>query len=220
MPFGRRRVAQGAVGQRQRVVYRRGLGVAREHVFEMDDGATIVVPGQRRAPQTEPGRYRSGLHGERLHEPGLGGLRLPQLQIGVAEPHLRRDVGGLELARHDEQRQRLLRLATRAIQVRQIVRPAEVGGVQRVRPHEIGFGTIGQLRGHQQLAHLAVGVAQLGGVRARRCRRGQGRVAIAHLGLDGWGQPRDIGQGRGGRTVAARRGARAERPRQQTHRRR
>jgi hypothetical protein len=196
MEVGLRRVAERGVGLRQRIVHGGSRRVARQHGLEMIDGRARVVRREGYAAQTEPRRDRRGLQRQRRVEAGLRGIRLPELQERLAEPHERGDVRRVAGERALEGRTGRLGLAALAVELRQVVRPAVVGGRQRLGAREKGGRGVRKLRRHQQQPDVArrLTLLHIGSARRRQCR--DPGEAIAHLCLHRRRELREIRQRR------------------------
>ena len=189
-----RRVADRAVRHRERIVDRGSLRVPPQYRFEMLDRAGVLLFGERHAPETEQRRPRAGLERQRPLEVELRLCGLSLVEVQVAQPHQRRHILGLQLKGALEGRDRVGEVAVLAMQVSEIVRPANVTWRERLRVDEAWFGRIALVGGHEQLAELTVRVCKFHRGRAsllnlpRECF-----VARPHLRLGGRRHPGHVG---------------------------
>ncbi len=129
---------------------------------------TRIIFRERRPPQAVSCRDRPGFKSEGFGEVRLRGVREPGRQIQIAHPHQRGHIVGAQLEGAPEEGPRVVDLPLGAVQMAEIVRPAEIARVERLRVEETGLGRVRVLRRHQELAHLAVGVAQISDRRRSR----------------------------------------------------
>ncbi len=196
-----------AIGRRQRRMQALGLGIHRQRVFEILHGAGIVAFRDGHASQSCDGRDCPRSQRVGFGEQRLGGVGFPLIEIQAAEPDQRREIVGLELQRALEGGLGLVRFTAALVEIRQVVRPADVGGVELLRVQVARLGDVEVLR---RLKHHAVLSVRTGEIRGRRrCvhRLLERRVALAHLRLHAGIDARDVRQ-RDWQQVAARRRAR------------
>ena len=177
-------IAQPAIGHAERIVRARRLRIPLQHLLQIFHRATVLLLGQRGTTETEPRGQRSRLELQRPGEPGLGLGRPPLRQRDITQPHQRVHIVGAQPQRVLEERRRLVEIATLAIKVGEIVRPAPLVWREPLRIDQAGLGCIGIVGSHQQLAQIAVGLGEHRGVGlAIRDLRRQRGVRLAYLFL-------------------------------------
>ena len=183
MTFRAACVAEPAVGERQWIMGARRLRIAREHIFQMLDGAAVLLLRQRRPAQAKARRERARLPLEHSRKPGFSGVGIALRQIDVAQPERGGHLVRLQFEDPLEERRGVRQITFAPRKMREVIRPSMVSGIQRLRVDEIRLGSLG-LSGHEQPAHLAEGCGQFcGRGLAFPERRRQGRIAVADLRL-------------------------------------
>jgi hypothetical protein len=169
-----------------------------ESLFQIIDGATVVLPGERNTPQTEQRGNRTRLLRENLHQQRFRVGRPSLIQVCVAKPDERGDGIRLELKRALEPDNGVCRFAPKSIQVRQKIRPPDFHGIERLSVQQIRLGRLTVLGSQQQRPSLPVRFSENdirnSSVLNRRVERD---VRLTKLFLGGWSCARDVGEGDG-----------------------
>ncbi len=192
---GASRIAEAAVGERQRIVNARRARPQVERSLEMLRGGRVVLGFEVHAAEAVEHGSLARLQRQRFRQGRFGGVSASLHEAHLAEPHEAGDVIGLQRQRAFEQRGRSGRIVRHPRDVAEVVGPAHLVRLEQLRVAEATSGLIQELGGHEQPAHLAV----RGGQR-RRWSSGlanlllQRRVLIAQLRLDGRRGLRDVRQ--------------------------
>ena len=182
--FGLRVVSQPAIGHPERVVHRADLRLARQDLLQQVGGPAVVLLEQRRLREAVARGERRRKQRQRLGEQPLGGVGPALLQADVAEPEQRRRILGLDAKDLLEEGGRLVQRTAVAVQLRQVVGPADVVGRQRRRLTQARLGLLGEPRRHEGHAHHADGLGrQLGGDARPLVGRRQSGMTLANLRL-------------------------------------
>ena len=210
--FGTAAVAQPAIRERERIMDRGRARIDRERPRQVIDGSTVIRASQRRPAHPEQRRERLRLARQRFGKQRLGQRRLPAIEVSLSQPHQRTDIIRLKRAGAFEGGDRLRAVAAQLVEMAQIVWPARIASRQRLRIHKTRLRRLTVFGGHQQLAHLAVGIGEV--VDRRRpipgSRRQRGilllqlplnrRAGVGQIGKDDG--PQRVTNGRRGRVCA------------------
>ena len=195
MLLGPRVVSQSAVGHSERVVHGADVRVPRQNLLQQVGGPAVVLLEQRRLRQAVARRQRRRKQRQRLREQRLGVIGPALLQADVAEPEQRRRILGLDVEDLLEERGRLVQGAPVAVQLREVVGPADIVRSQPRRLPQAGLGLLGEPRRHEGHPHHADGLGrQFGGETRPLVPRRQGGMAVANLRLHRFADPAQIRQ--------------------------
>ena len=173
-------------------------GVELERALQGLDRGAQLSGRQRHAPGAVPRRGGGGVDGHGAREERLSVVRLPQREVGVAEPDQGGEVVRRELARVLEARRRLGKRAQVAVQVPEVVGPAPVARIEGEGVAVVRLGRREVARGHEEVGHLPVRPAELARRRTGIVDTLPERVVYgAHLGLDPGLHRREVGHGNG-----------------------
>ena len=195
------RVAERRVGQRERIVRAGRLRILLQHLFEVGDGRSWIVPRQCRPTEAVARRHRPRVERQRLRELRFGGLGLARMRDTYSPSHTSVDTssGRSCIARSNSARD----LSIVALVAIQLCRGSTASGTRRGRAicalRKRASAGIRILRRHEQLSHLAVGLAHLRRLDADAdspCQA-ERRIAIANLLLRRRRHLRQVGQRHG-----------------------
>ena len=189
-------LAERAIGHRERIVHGRGVTVGGQGAFEIVDRFGIRTARQRDAACAEERRRRLRLHRKGACKRRLGVVQAAVVEIRLAQPDERVDIGWRERHRAFECPRRSGAIAFPEIRVTEVVRPARIGAGERrgVLVTEDRF--VAEPRRHQHAAERAVRGGEICRRLVRRDRACEIAVAGTHLLLNRRRQRREIGQER------------------------